>query len=47
MWRTISAMTRAIAYARQLDFDSVEAARALIVTACALALIAAGQALPF
>jgi len=40
-------MTRALAYARQLTFDSVEAARAIIVVACALALIAAGQALPF
>ena len=40
-------MTRATAYARQLSFDSVEAARAIIVVACALALIAAGQVLPF
>jgi hypothetical protein len=41
------AMTRALAYARQLTLDPVEAARAIIVGACALALIAAGQALPF
>jgi hypothetical protein len=40
-------MTRAIAYVRQLSFDSVDAARAIIVVSCALALIAAGQALPF
>lgn len=40
-------MTRAIAFARQFSFDSVEAARAIIVAACALALITAGQALPF
>jgi hypothetical protein len=40
-------MNRAIAYAREIASDSVEAARAVIVVACALALIAAGQALPF
>ena len=40
-------MTRAIAYARQITFDSAEAARAIVVASCALALIAAGQALPF
>lgn len=40
-------MTRAIAYAREITFDSVEVARAFIVVSCALALIAAGQALPF
>ena len=40
-------MTRAIAYARQFTIDTVEIARAIIVAACALALIAAGQALPF
>nr|WP_279323153.1 hypothetical protein [Altererythrobacter segetis] len=40
-------MTRAVAYARQVTFDTVEAARSVIVAACALALIAAGQALPF
>ena len=40
-------MTRVIAYARQMTFDTVEAARAVVVVACALALIAAGQALPF
>jgi hypothetical protein len=40
-------MTRAVAYARQFMVDPVEAARAIIVVTCALALIAAGQALPF
>jgi hypothetical protein len=40
-------MTRAIAYTRQLSAHPVEAARSIIVAACALALIAAGQALPF
>jgi hypothetical protein len=40
-------MTRTIVYARQATFDSVEAARAVMVVACALALIAAGRALPF
>jgi len=40
-------MARAIAYARQITVDPVETARALIVAACALALVAAGQALPF
>jgi hypothetical protein len=40
-------MTRALAYARQIAFDRTETARAVIVTACALALIAAGQVLPF
>jgi hypothetical protein len=40
-------MARAIAYARQLTLDPADAARAAIVAACALALIAAGQALPF
>ena len=40
-------MTRAIVYARQLPAHSAEVARAIIVVSCALALIAAGQALPF
>jgi hypothetical protein len=40
-------MTRAIAYTRQLAVHPADAARMVIVTACALALIAAGQALPF
>jgi len=40
-------MTRAIAYARRLPAHSADAARTIIVVACALALIAAGQALPF
>jgi hypothetical protein len=40
-------MTRGLAYARQLAFDGTEIARAIVVTACALALIAAGQTLPF
>jgi hypothetical protein len=40
-------MARAIAYARQLSVHPADIARALIVAGCALALIAAGQALPF
>lgn len=40
-------MTRAVTYARQLTIDTADVARAVLVTACALALIAAGQALPF
>ena len=40
-------MTRGIAYARQLSVTSADAMRAIIVAGCALALIAAGQALPF
>ena len=40
-------MTRAIAYARQLSVHPADAMRAIIVAGCALALIAAGQALPF
>jgi hypothetical protein len=40
-------MARAIAYTRQLTANPFQVARALLVTACALALIAAGQALPF
>ena len=40
-------MTRAIAYTRRLSAHSAGAARAVVVAACALALIAAGQALPF
>jgi hypothetical protein len=40
-------MTRALAYSRQIAADPGEIARAVIVIACALALIAAGQVLPF
>jgi hypothetical protein len=40
-------MTRAIVYVRQLTIDTAEVARAGIVAACAFALIAAGQMLPF
>lgn len=39
-------MTRAIAYARQLTVDPAEVARVVVVATCALALIAAGHALP-
>lgn len=40
-------MSRALAYTRRLSAHTADAARAVIVIACALALIAAGQALPF
>jgi hypothetical protein len=40
-------MARAIAYARQLSADPADILRAIVVAACALALIAAGHALPF
>lgn len=40
-------MTRFFEYTRQIAADSAEIARAVSVAACALALIAAGQALPF
>ena len=40
-------MARAIAYARQLTLAPAEIARPIVIAACALALIAAGQALPF
>lgn len=40
-------MARALAFAYHAPFDAVELARLAIVTGCALALIAAGQALPF
>ena len=40
-------MTRAIAYTRRLTVHSAGAARAVVVVACALALIVAGKALPF
>jgi len=40
-------MARAIANARHFTVDPAEALRAIVVAACALALIAAGQALPF
>jgi len=40
-------MTYALAQARRVTHVSVEAARIAIVSACALALIAAGQVLPF
>jgi len=39
-------MARALAYAQQAAHDPVEFARMVIVCGCALALIAAGQALP-
>ena len=39
-------MARAIARTRTLAADGFEALRVLVVGACALALIAAGQALP-
>ena len=40
-------MIRALAATRQLTARSAEAARAAVVVACAAALIAAGQTLPF
>ena len=40
-------MARALAYAQQAAHDPLEIARTLIVCGCAVALIAAGQALPF
>jgi hypothetical protein len=40
-------MARALSYAQQAAVDPVELARMLIVCGCAMALIAAGQALPF
>jgi len=40
-------MAHAIRLVRQAAFDPAELARTLIVCGCALALIAAGQALPF
>lgn len=40
-------MIRALAFARQLSADPVDVARVIILVACAVALIAAGQALPF
>ncbi len=39
-------MARAFAFAQQAAHDPIEAARTMIVIGCALALIAAGQALP-
>ncbi|WEK45353.1 MAG: hypothetical protein P0Y56_09925 [Candidatus Andeanibacterium colombiense] len=39
-------MARALAYAQQAALDPLEFARTAIVIGCALALIAAGQALP-
>jgi len=39
-------MTYAIAQARRVAADPLEYARAVVVSACALALIAAGQMLP-
>jgi hypothetical protein len=41
------AMAKAIAFTQQLATDPVEIARTLIVCGCALALIFAGQAVPF
>ncbi len=40
-------MIRAIAYARQFTVNPADAARMIVVAGCALALIAARQALPF
>lgn len=40
-------MTYAIAQARRVAADPLEYARGVVVVACALALIVAGQALPF
>ena len=40
-------MTRSLAHARQIAANPAELLRFAIVTACALALISAGQALPF
>ena len=40
-------MARALAYAQQAAHDPLEIASTLIVCGCAVALIAAGQALPF
>lgn len=40
-------MTRALAYTRKIAANRAEIARAVSVAACALALIAAGQTLPF
>jgi hypothetical protein len=40
-------MARALAYTRQLAANPADAARLAVVVFCALALIAAGQALPF
>ena len=40
-------MARAITHNRQLAADPVEIVRAVLVAACALALIAAGHVLPF
>ena len=40
-------MARALAYVRQVTVDPAEIVRAIVVAACALALITAGQALPF
>jgi hypothetical protein len=40
-------MARAIAYTRQLAAHPGDVARAALVAACALALIGAGQVLPF
>lgn len=40
-------MIRAIAMTCQCALEAAEIVRVAIVTACALALIAAGQALPF
>jgi hypothetical protein len=40
-------MARALTYTRQIAANPAEFARAAVVIACALALIAAGQTLPF
>ena len=40
-------MTRAIAFTRRLAVNPADAVRAIMVAACATALICAGQTLPF
>ena len=40
-------MARALAYAQQAANDPLDLARMAIVVGCAMALIAAGRALPF
>lgn len=40
-------MAHAIALTRNLSVDRLDYARSFVVCACALALIAAGQSLPF
>ena len=45
--RNSDAMAHAVTQIRRVTADPLEIARMLIVIACALALIAAGQVLPF